>query len=306
MPFREKNILVIGDAILDEYISGSVSRISPEAPIPILEYKTTEYRLGGCLNVARNLVSLGANVWVICRIGDDKAGGLIIQELSQAGINIDLLLRDPSLPTTVKTRFVAGGHHMLRMDNENKAPLSLESVKTVSEDLSRHWRYFDGVIVSDYCKGLVSKELLEEIRLIQEREPKTLIGDTHSKHLMDFRGFTCLTPNKKEFSQLFPGVVVYENSSIQTVLEQYRIDHLLVTLSEDGMLLCMKEQSTIIPAQHTNVVDITGCGDTVIATYTLALTSGYSCIDAAYLANKAAGIVAKKYGTATVTLKELF
>ena len=311
MDFTDRKILVIGDIILDEYIEGTVSRISPEAPIPILDKKKQYYRLGGATNVARNLRSLGANVWIIGRIGDDPAGQCVKNLLSLERINVDLLLKDKTVPTIVKTRFVAANQQLLRVDYEDKTPLSLNGdfTEAMDMDLDRHMKYFDAIVISDYNKGVVFPELLLHISCLQQKYHKVVTADTHKTDLDLFRGFTCLTPNRKEFQTLcswpIPDVKTMARYG-EDLRVRYELKQLLITLSEEGMLLVTKDGYHHIPAEKQDIVDVTGAGDTVIAVYSLALSAGMNPLEAAKLANEAAGIVVSKMGTATVLPEELW
>jgi len=308
MDFTNKKILVIGDIILDTYIEGTVSRISPEAPIPILDKKRGYHRLGGATNVARNLSSLGAKVWIIGRIGNDKAGRIVKNLLDEANINVDLLLCDSNLPTTLKTRYLANNQQLLRVDLEDTTPVTYnpEFKECLMEDLERHFKYFDAIIVSDYNKGMITPTLLFEITELQEKYQKILTGDTKSKHWNLFQGFTCLTPNLKEYKDA-QGVSSLENikNNSRAVRGRFRLKQLLITLSEKGLLLVTENNTKHIPVKSQQFVDVTGAGDTVIAVYTLALTYGYGPEEAAELANIAASKVINKIGTATLKPEEL-
>lgn len=310
MDFSNQKILVIGDIILDEYIEGSVTRISPEAPIPILNKKKQYYRLGGATNVAENLSSLGAQVWLIGRIGDDHAGLVIKNLLRLSKINIDLLMKDPEIPTTVKTRFISDNHQLLRVDYEDKT--SVEESPTFKEalplDLDRHMKYFDALIISDYNKGVVFPGLLQHISYCQKKYNKVLIADTHKTDISLFKGFTCLTPNLAEFRRFcgWQGRGLTRLARYgEHIRSKYELKQLLITMSAEGMLLLTEVGSEYIPVIKKEIVDVTGAGDTVIAVYSLGLSSGLSPLAAAKLANKAAGIVVSKMGTATVIPEEL-
>jgi rfaE bifunctional protein kinase chain/domain len=307
--FSEKKILVIGDIILDQYIFGNVNRLSPEAPILILDRTGEEYRLGGATNVARNLKSLGANVWIIGRIGEDPAGGIVKNLLMDEGINVDLLVHCPEVPTIVKTRFVSGNHQLLRVDYEDKVSLGVEFTNTLIEDLDRHVKLFDAIIISDYKKGVVVSKWVRHLCELKQQYGKIVTVDTHSTNVEAFRGATCITPNRTELEAMsYPcRVPDVENAMMaaRNLMREYQIDSFLVTLSEAGLVSVTPNTEKYIPATCKELVDVTGAGDTVIAAYTLALTAGYTPADAAALANKAAGIVVSKMGTATVSIEEL-
>jgi len=309
--FSNKKILVLGDIILDEYIEGEVSRISPEAPIPILDKHKQYYRLGGAANVARNIASLGAKVWLIGRIGNDSAGKRVIKLLTKDNIYVDLLLKDSKIPTILKTRYVANNQQLLRVDYEDRTSViqNKKFQKLLNQDLDRHMRYFDGMIISDYNKGVVYPKLLQHISCIQKKYQKILTADTHKIDWTPFKGFTCLTPNLKEFQtacNVFVNGLHLLSRYGKQYLKKYRLKQLLITLGQNGMLLVSEKRTKYLASQKRSIIDVTGAGDTVIATYTLGLAAGLPPLKAAILANRAAGIVVTKPGTATVTTEELW
>ena len=310
MDFSNQKILVIGDIIMDEYIEGSVTRISPEAPIPVLDKKKVYYRLGGATNVAKNLSSLGTQVWLIGRIGADPAGLTVKNLLSLSKINIDLLMKDQEIPTTVKTRFISNNQQLLRVDYEDKTSIeeNPEFKEALYADLDKHMKYFDAIIISDYNKGVVFPDLLQHIGYLNKKYNTILIADTHKTDIRLFKGFTCLTPNLTEFKKLCSWGITELKTFIrygEQIRVEYKLKQLLITMSAEGMLLLTEEGSEHIPVIKKEIVDVTGAGDTVIAVYGLALSSGLSPLAAAKLANKAAGIVVSKIGTATATPEEL-
>jgi len=307
---KTKNILIIGDIILDEYVQGTVTRISPEAPIPILNKQETYYRLGGAANVARNVNALGGKTWIIGRIGKDSAGNKVKHMLCDEGIMTDLLLTNPDIPTIVKTRFVAENHQLLRVDYEDTSPISdLEKISVFKEDLERHLRYFDGVIISDYNKGTITEEIANYIGFIAKKYNKIITVDTHKKDISCYSGYSCITPNLKELQMWFEkplNSLDILKDAIKVLKREFNFNSILLTLSEKGILVIdEKENTTHIPVTVQDIVDVTGCGDTVIAVYTLGLCCGLSEYEAAKLSNRAAGIVASKFGTAVCTSEEL-
>lgn len=237
------------------------------------------------------------------------AGGIVKNLLLDEGINVDLLVHSPEVPTIVKTRFVSGNHQLLRVDYEDKVSLGVEFTDTLIEDLDRHVKLFDAIIISDYRKGVVVSKWVRHLCELKQQYKKIVTVDTHSKNVETFRGATCITPNRAELEEMvYPcRVPDVENAVVAArgLMKDYNIDSFLVTLSEAGMVIVTPEMEKHIPATCKELIDVTGAGDTVIATYTLALASGYSPIDAAVLANKAAGIVVSKMGTATVSIEEL-
>lgn len=319
MNFTDKKILVIGDIILDEYIEGNVTRISPEAPIPILDEKKRYLKLGGAANVACNVKSLGANVWITGGIGSkDQAGKDIIRLLSEQKINVDLLFKQDEIHTIRKTRFLANQQQLLRVDLEDKDSMGNYPYcrEIIDIDLDRHFKYFDAVIISDYNKGVIFPDLLKHISELNKNYKTILVADTHKSDPKLFSGFTAITPNKKEAEGLIGkslnNIKDYIQAAKQLSEENY-IDQIILTLSEQGMLLYDKNNISKMPlntyhleTDFKELVDVTGAGDTVVAVYTLALSIGKTPFEAARLANKAAGITVSKLGTAYVTIEELF
>lgn len=307
---KTKNLIIIGDIILDEYVRGSVTRISPEAPIPILNKQDTYYRLGGAANVARNVNALGGKTWIIGRIGKDSAGDKVKHMLSDEGIMTDLILTNPKIPTIVKTRFVAENHQLLRVDYEDTTPITdHEKISIFKEDLERHLRYFDGIIISDYNKGTITEEIASYIGFLAKKYNKVIIVDTHKKDISCYSGYTSITPNLKELQMWFEkplNSLEILKDAVKVLKREFKFNSVLLTLSEKGILIIDEEEnSSHIPVTVQDIVDVTGAGDTVIATYTLAIAAGYSEYDAACLANKAAGIVIGKMGTAICSAEEL-
>lgn len=309
MDFTKLKVLVIGDVMLDEYVDGTVTRISPEAPVPILNKQNSYYRLGGATNVAKNVKALGANVWLIGRIGNDVPGAVIKHELQEAGIISEFLMKDCTLPTTVKTRFMSGQYPLLRVDSEDKKSVgNTPFAEDLLASLDRHMRYFDVIIISDYEKGVVFPELLKEISLLQSDLKKIVTADTHKTDMSLFKNFTSLKPNQIELSRIVKQPVENWKDAerfVEFLIDTYGFDNLLVTLGADGLYYGSRTEKGYLPAEKRDIIDVTGAGDTVIAVYSVALAAGYTIREAAKLANKAAGIVVSKLGTATISIEEL-
>ncbi|WP_457567965.1 D-glycero-beta-D-manno-heptose-7-phosphate kinase [Desulfurobacterium sp.] len=305
--FRGKKILVIGDLMIDEYISGKVERISPEAPVPVVEAEAVTAKPGGAANVAVNLKALGAVPCVLGVIGKDKKGKQLKQMLEQNGINISLLIEDETRPTTVKTRIIAGSQQLLRVDWESKEYLNEKVLKKIREEFLEDFRSFDGIIISDYGKGVVTKELFK-IAAEVKKEGKVVTLDPKERNFHIYHDITAMTPNMKETYQatgIYPETEKEAEEAGKKLIERFKLDFALITRSEKGMSLIKKENSYHIPARAKQVYDVTGAGDTVIAVFTLALVSGELPEKAAEIANIAGGIVVGKLGTATVTTEEI-
>jgi len=301
--FSHARVLVVGDVMLDRYWFGDVERISPEAPVPVLKVSRTEERPGGAANVARNIAALGAQATLLSVVGDDEAGRCLGDLLdSQPGVNA-LLHCDPQIATTVKLRAVARQQQLLRIDFET-AP-GHEVLQAKLADFRARLPEADVVLLSDYGKGGLT-HISEMIRLARSAGKPVLIdpkGDDYAR----YRGATLLTPNRSEFRQVAGGW--QDEASLtakaQALRENLGLEALLVTRSEDGMTLFRAAGVSHEPAQAREVFDVSGAGDTVIATLAVMLASGATMAAAVELANRAGGIVVGKLGTAVVTRGEL-
>ena len=307
--FSESSILVLGDIILDHYIWGAVNRICPEAPVPVVEVSHDSYMLGGAANVVTNVKVLGGKVALCGLVGKDSEGGEIQKMLRLQQISVDGVCADAGRPTTRKTRVVAGHQQVVRFDRESKTVLSPKVFKRMEQYLRSTWNYFDAVIISDYAKGMISQELMEVIRQLQQRSPKLVCVDPKEKNIERFKGTTLITPNKKEAS-VISGKEISTESDLQVagqeILHRLNCENLVITLGAEGMALFQREGEYLkIPTFAKEVFDVSGAGDTVISTLTLALSGKATLEEAAILANYAAGVVVGKIGTATVTAEEL-
>ncbi|MEO8101695.1 MAG: D-glycero-beta-D-manno-heptose-7-phosphate kinase [Betaproteobacteria bacterium] len=296
------HVLVVGDVMLDRYWFGDVSRISPEAPVPVVHVQRTEERPGGAANVARNIVSLGGKATLLSVVGDDDAGRSLAALLAKEQV-ITLFHKDPQLPTTVKLRVIGRQQQLLRIDFET--PPSREVLEDKLGDFESLVDGVDAVILSDYGKGGLTHvaKMIDTARRHHKRilvDPK---GDDYSK----YRGTTLLTPNRGEFRE-YAGRWKNE-AELAAKADKLRleldIDALLVTRSEEGMTLFTADGATHEPTRAREVFDVSGAGDTVIGTMGLMLAAGATMIDAMHIANLAAGIVVGKLGTATASREEM-
>ncbi len=304
--FPQGKVLVIGDLILDEFVWGNVSRISPEAPIPVVEVVKESFMPGGAANVSNNVQGLGGKVYLSGVIGADRGGDILKEELSRRGINTRGLIVDRGRPTTLKTRIIAHRQQVVRVDREKKGPIG----SSVLENISAYCRELvdgvDIVIVEDYGKGVVTRELLDALRRAKK---KTIIVDPRLGSFSTYEGVDIITPNHHE-AEVAIGKRITDEQSLQeggkTLLESLRCQAVLITLGEEGMCLFRKQGEVAhIPTVAREVYDVSGAGDTVVATLSLALSVGASLKEAAYLSNIAAGIVVGKAGTAAVSDGEL-
>ena len=305
--FKDKKILVIGDFMLDEYVEGKVERISPEAPVPVVDAKETKARPGGAANVVANILSLGAKATALGVIGNDKEGEILKTLLKSLGADISGLFVEPSRPTTRKTRIIAGSQQLLRIDWECREEIPKKIKEKIKNFLLSSFSSYDGIIVSDYGKGMITKELFEITKLIKEKVP--LILDPKEKNFSIYRDITSMTPNVKETYQDV-GILVETDRDAERagrlLIEKHNLDFAVITRSEKGISIITKKEAKHIPTRAKQVYDVTGAGDTVISVFTLALVSGASPFVAGEVANLAAGIVVGKVGTATTTVEEIW
>lgn len=309
-------ILVAGDLMLDEFIWGRVSRISPEAPVPVVEVTSESYYPGGAANAARNVREFGAAARVIGIAGADPAGGRLIELLDATGVDTTGVLRDPSFSTTVKTRIIARHQQVTRVDRERHATLSTAQTEFMLAQLDQAIDAVDGVIVADYGKGFLTQRLADHIGRKVRAAGKILAVDPHPHTSLVWQDATVIKPNRREAfvaAGIAAGAPVDPPLTDQALLAVcrrlqalWRPKSLLITLGAQGMLL-LEDQAPPrhLPANAKDVFDVSGAGDTAISVLALALAAGATPGEAAELANHASGIVVGKLGTATVTAAEL-
>jgi len=307
--FSRKQLLVLGDIMVDEYIQGSVSRLSPEAPVPVVEVQAESFRLGGAGNVAANIQSLGGRAILVGVVGNDLPGERLIHEVEAAGIKSEGVVIDRTRPTTIKTRVVAGSRQIVRFDRESMLNLSKEAADRVLETVTRRLVDADAVLISDYAKGVIGKRVARQVLSLARRHRKIVVVDPKVRHFPLYKGATVITPNHHEalaFAHLRPwGQEDLLTVAGRELLRKLEVKAILVTRGEAGMSLFEDGQVTHIPAVAKEVYDVTGAGDTVVAALALAMTSGASLREAAVIANHAAGIVVGRAGTATISREEL-
>jgi D-glycero-beta-D-manno-heptose-7-phosphate kinase len=314
--FPRQRILVVGDVMLDQFLWGKVSRISPEAPVPVVEVTRESLFPGGAANVARNLRALGSSVSVLGALGDDEAGEELRELLEQQGIETDGLIVDPNRPTTIKTRIVAHNQQMVRFDRETCAALPPQIERKVVEHFKSRLETVSAVIFEDYAKGLLSQRLLDVMQRLAHRARKVTAADPNSRHVLRYSGLTAITPNRSEAFAAAglpctePAEQVLRDEALlrvgQALLRTWKPRNLLVTLGEHGMCLFRPgHKPHHIPTVAREVFDVSGAGDTVIATLVLALAARADPVAAAEISNHAAGVVVGKVGTATCSPDEL-
>ena len=307
--FRRARVLVVGDLMFDEFVWGKVSRISPEAPVPVVWVQRESVMPGGAANVANNIHALGGQVRLAGVVGTDRWGDVLLQELAARKIDTAGVLREPARPTTVKTRVIAHHQQVVRVDREHPSPLTPAAISRLVELIRRQLDDVEAVVIEDYGKGVITRALLEQVVPLARARKKVVTVDPKEDHFDLYQGVTALTPNRAEAGEALGRELATEDAVLRggaELLRRLRSDALLITLGEDGM--CLFEHSgrrTRIPTVAQEVFDVAGAGDTVIGAFTLALAAGASMLEAAVVANHAAGIVVGKVGVATATPKEL-
>jgi D-beta-D-heptose 7-phosphate kinase/D-beta-D-heptose 1-phosphate adenosyltransferase len=306
---KRPKILVVGDLILDEYIWGSVNRISPEAPVPILESKSENLTLGGAANVANNLVTLGCEVYLVGSIGQDEKGDRLLKLIEERSIHTEGIYRFAHRPTTSKIRIIAHSQQILRIDKEDNRPITEDTEKKIIAYINETLPRMDGVICSDYQKGILTAKVLRAIMHRAQNSKKQVIVDPKSNDFSDYQGATVITPNQKELERAVPIKINSKDDlerGAEYLLNLTKAQAILVTRGKDGMILYKnKGEPWEIPTVAKEVYDVTGAGDTATSVFGMAVFSGFDYNEAAELANMAAGIVVGKLGTAVVTLKEI-
>ncbi|MGV1098467.1 D-glycero-beta-D-manno-heptose-7-phosphate kinase [Thiovibrio sp. JS02] len=307
--FKDANILVIGDIIVDHFIWGSVSRISPEAPVPVVDVTHESLLLGGAANVLHNIYAQEGRASLCGLIGKDAMGDHLLGLLAELGSGTAGIVRTGNRPTTLKTRIVAQSQQVVRFDREKTGEPAAERLTEIFRFLDDNLTEFNAVIVSDYNKGMINMPLMDQLRGRLKKRKIPMIVDPKPQHPERFRGATIITPNHHEAERM-SGMSIRSEADLQTAAhllqKQLNCDSVLITRGEAGMALHEKGRPIFtIPTMAKEVYDVTGAGDTVIATLALGMAVGLSPADAATIANFAAGIVVGKVGTATASTAEL-
>jgi len=310
-------VLVIGDVMLDQFIWGCVSRISPEAPVPVVDFERESFMPGGAANVARNLTALKASADLLGVIGRDEAGKKLASLLEEQRVHCDGLLQHFDRTTSIKTRIIAHQQQVVRMDRETRAELDEVATQRLMEIVAQKLPSADAVIVGDYGKGVVTQPLLDQIKRLSRAGGIWVSLDPKPVHRLNLSNLSLITPNRKEAFELAgvndgsPRIANPLNDAgllnvAEELLRELKPALLLITLGYQGLLLCQRGQKPFhIPTLAREVFDVSGAGDTVIASFTLAITAGASPLEAAIFSNHAAGGVVGKVGTATVAPEEL-
>ena len=309
-------VLVVGDVMLDQFIRGRVARISPEAPVPVLDFEDEQFMPGGAANVARNLTALGAQAEIFGVVGDDPSAAQLRGLLSREKVGAKGLVAERGRMTTRKVRIIAHHQHIARVDRETRSVIRDDTQQRVLAAVRRALPRADAVIVGDYGKGMITQPLLNELKRLCRAQGVWLGLDPKPVHAIKLQGLSLITPNRKETFELAglsdttrhadPLRDAGLRRAATRLLTKLRPEVLLITLGEQGMLLCRRGQRPLhIATAAREVFDVSGAGDTVIASFTLAMTAGATPEEATVFSNHAAGVVVGKVGTATVTPAEM-
>ncbi len=308
--FKNKKILVVGDIMLDKYIWGNVERISPEAPVPVVEVVKETQNLGGCGNVAHNITSVGAESYLVTIVGNDIYAEELKKMLQQRKVNIDGIFVDAKRPTTVKTRIIAHNQQVVRVDHESRFQIDSHIFNKIKNYILDIKNQIDAILISDYGKGVITKGLLSFLIKLAKIIDVPITVDPKIEHFLEYKKVTILTPNLNEatLGMRLPKKPSTEQEVYELgkkILKKLQPEALVITRGPDGMTLFEKEKIYHIPTRAKEVYDVTGAGDTVIAILTLCLSTSAKFVPSCEIANFAAGIVVGKVGTATVSKEEL-
>ncbi len=311
--FKNMNILVIGDVMIDAYVWGKVSRISPEAPVPIINILKKEYRLGGAANVALNLKQLGSNSIICGVVGDDYEAQVFSELLRKREITDIGIIPEANRQTTIKTRVIGSSQQLIRIDEEIKNPIEDKTALLLTKKIDEiiNSQHIDGIIFEDYDKGLLSESTITKIIDIAHKNHIFTAVDPKKKNFFNYKNVSLFKPNLKELNEglkLELHATAFESihNAAQSFCQAQNIEQLVITLSEHGILVSEKKGFTVIPAEKRDIADVSGAGDTVISVLTLCNSFGLSNVDSARIANLAGGLVCEKVGVVPIDKNELF
>ncbi len=309
--FQGLKIAVIGDLMLDCYFWGEVRRISPEAPVPVIEVDNEFYRFGGAANVAYNLVKLGGSPLPIGVIGQDNYGAIFTSLVNEANISSEGLIIDDNRPTTTKTRVIAHNQHVVRIDKESTSYITRDIQNKALKYLESKISSLDGIILQDYNKGVLTPSLIEKVIELAKKHKKLITVDPKFNNFFAYKDVTVFKPNRKEAEDVL-GMKIRSSEDISVagdkLLQKLNAKYILLTLGEGGISVFEngKKEERRMPTKARKVADVSGAGDTVISTLTMALAAGADILEACYLANYAAGIVCEEVGIVPIELNKLF
>jgi rfaE bifunctional protein kinase chain/domain len=304
----KKRIAVLGDIMVDTYYWGSVSRVSPEAPVPVVDVERETSHLGGAANVANNIKTLGAEPILYGVIGNDEAGQVTIELLQNAQLSTEGIFKEPSRPTTVKTRIIGNNQQIVRLDKEVKTPISVLSEQQILASLEAD-NNLAAIVFEDYNKGMITESLIMSVMKFANEKKIPVLVDPKKDNFFAFKNGTIFKPNKKEAEQAL-GYSLHTDADIEKagieLLKRLQSQYILLTLGEKGMMLFdSKGAISSVETKAKQISDVSGAGDTVIATLTVLLVGGASVSEAAFIANFAASIACSKSGIVSVTTEEL-
>lgn len=307
--FREVKVLVIGDLILDHYIWGKVSRISPEAPVPVVDVTSESFMLGGAANVLNNILSLGGHADICGVVGHDEPGRMIIHELRGKGILTEGVTVEDKRPTTKKTRIIANSQQVVRFDTEKREKVSKDTQTTMINYIRERIGQYKAIIISDYAKGVITQELIKELSNMSDLRAVKIVADPKPKHFKYYRDVNVITPNSHEAS-LASGIEIEDDDTLyragKRLLEVLNNEAVLITRGEHGMSLFERDGNiSHIQTTAKEVFDVTGAGDTVVGVFALSIAAGASMVEAAIIANHAAGIVVGTIGATPIDRSSL-
>lgn len=308
--FNNKRIAVIGDMMLDIYFWGDVKRISPEAPVPVVEVENEFFRFGGAANCALNIASLNGIPEPIGVIGYDNFGTIFTSLLSESNISSKGIFVDETRPTTAKTRVIADKQHVVRIDKESKQNLNSDLSEKMYSHLENIIGNIDGIILQDYNKGVLSEQFIQKIITLSHIKNKIVTVDPKFNNFFAYKNVTVFKPNRKEAEDVL-GIKIKTDQDVsyagKLLIEKLQSDYVLLTLGAEGIAIFEKDKpERRMPTKARKVADVSGAGDTVISTLTMALAAGASILEASYLANYAAGIVCEEVGIVPIESDKLF
>ena len=307
--FHGRKIAVIGDLMLDRYYWGSVQRVSPEAPVPVVEVESESIRLGGAANVACNIQALGGDPVLVGLVGNDHLGVSLVDMLKERNLETRGVVVDGSRPTTIKTRVIAHGQHVVRIDNESKADCPDHLVSRIVDAVRYNIRDIDGIVIEDYNKGVVTTEVIRQVIAIASKYEKIVTVDPKFNNFSEYKGVTVFKPNRREVEEVLGGRLRTEDDLVNAgkrLLAMLSAQNVLLTRGEEGMSLFEANGNVMhVPTMAEHVQDVSGAGDTVIATLTMALAGGAGIREACVLANCAGGVVVGSVGIVPIEPPQL-
>lgn len=307
--FKGKKVAVVGDLMVDRYYWGTVGRISPEAPVPVVEVIEEQARLGGAANVANNIQTLGGEPILVGLIGNDHPGQMFVEILKERNLSSKGIVVDASRPTTIKTRVIAHAQHVVRIDNESKAECPDHIRHLIVDAVKYNIHELDAIIIEDYNKGVVTKDVIHELIAVARKYHKIITVDPKLNNFMEYKGVTVFKPNRREVEEAIGGRLKTQEDVERAgrhLLNALEAENVLITRGEEGMTLFEANgEITNVPTQASNVQDVSGAGDTVVSTLTMSLASGGSIRESATLANCAAGVVVASVGIVPIMPDQL-